>query len=137
MHHRWCYKLNMHIVYILLYKGWKKRFHYKTFYTKWLKEFHYWSGCFTVLNNLPSYLLKRFWQIFIVPLVFGSHHLMLSLWQSNPGRGHPSGWNEPLIIIWPHHMENTLAYLTLFLKNKTKKKLVSLKSSCNSCVHHF
>lgn len=24
MHHRWCYKLNMHIVYILFYKGWKK-----------------------------------------------------------------------------------------------------------------
>lgn len=44
----------MHIVYILLYKG------HKVILYKVKKGFHSFSGCFIVLNNHPTYLLKQF-----------------------------------------------------------------------------
>lgn len=39
--------------------------------------FHYLSGCFFVLNNHPSYLLKQFWHILITLVIFGSQYTTL------------------------------------------------------------
>lgn len=55
MHRCWCEMLNMHIVYVLIYKG------NALILYQLEKEFHYLSGCFIVLNNHPSYLLKQFY----------------------------------------------------------------------------
>lgn len=47
--------LNMHIVYVLIYKG------NALILYKLKRNSNYLSGCFIVLNNHPSYLLKQFY----------------------------------------------------------------------------
>lgn len=60
----------MHIVYILFFKG----------HTLiWYNSLHYFSGCSIVLQNHPSYLLKQFWHMLIMLVIFGLQYTTLRI----------------------------------------------------------
>lgn len=68
------------------------------------KGFHYFSGCFIVLNNHPSYLLKQFWHILIALVIFGFHKSTITseMSQSNKHQRHATVLDPHI----PRHADN-------------------------------